>query len=119
MTREMTHASGDGSITIGAGDPDDLDATYSELRGVPGIVVRPVQGPLEPGDQGSMIDLLTVACSGGAVTVLLQIIRDLVGSRGPGFTLKVRRGKDRLEVTAENVEDVLPLIKEMLDGPDS
>ncbi len=106
-------------IELSTDDLDDLDIFYAELRGLPGITVGAESPAAEDGEQGSIVDLLTVACSGGAITVFLQIIRDLVASRGPGFTLKVRRGKDRLEVTAENVEEILPLIKELLDGSDS
>jgi hypothetical protein len=108
-----------GLTEISASDQDDFDALYAELRGVPGIEAAPVEPALVEGEQGSVLDLLTVACSGGAITVFLQIIRDLVDSRGPSFTLKMRRGKDRLEVNAENIDDVLPLIREMLGGSDS
>jgi hypothetical protein len=74
---------------------------YDELRGAAGIRVTPVPSPAEPGTRGSVLEWLTVACSGGAVTVLLQIIRSLVESRGPKFVLKIRRGKDTLEIKAD------------------
>ena len=98
-------------------DIDDLDVLYQELRGTPGLVVEPVQAPMVEGEQGSALDLLTVACSGGAVTALLQLVKSVVESRGPKFSLKVRRGKDRLEINADNVEEILPLLKRLLDGP--
>ena len=103
-------------LELAVADADDFDALYAELRGVPGIVVHAVPGPVEPGDQGSMLDLLTAACSGGAITVFLQIIKALVESRGPHFVLKVRRGKTRLDITADNADDALSIVKEMLDG---
>jgi hypothetical protein len=53
---------------------------------------------------------------GGAITVVLQIVKALVESRGPKFRLKIRRGKDRLEVTADNLDEVLPLLEELLGG---
>src|SRR5271170_7177478 len=102
--------SGDDAVELSAASPEDFDALYAELRGVSGLTVTVVPAPAEPGEQGSIVDLLTVACSGGALTVFLEIVRSLVGSRGPGFVLKVRRGKDRLEITAENADEVLPLI---------
>ena len=104
------------SIEISTEDPDDFDALYAELRGVQGILVEAVASPAQPGEQGSVLDLLTVACSGGAITVFLQIVKVLAESRRSTFELKIRRGKDRLEVSADNVDDVLPLIKELLDG---
>lgn len=54
--------------------------------------------------------------SSGAVTAFLQIIRVLAESRGPKFQLKVRHGKNKLEVTANTVNEVLPVIRELLDG---
>ena len=70
-----------------------------------------------PGEQGDVTELLTVACaSGGAVSVLLGIVKSLLDSRGPGFVLKVRHGRDRLEVTAENADEALPLLKELMGG---
>jgi Effector Associated Constant Component 1 len=103
------------AVELAAASAEDFDALYAELRGVSGLTVTAVPVSAEPGEQGSIVDLLTVACSGGALTVFLEIIRSLVGSRGPGFVLKVRRGKDRLEITAENADEVLPLIAKMLD----
>lgn len=97
-------------------DADDFDALLAELRGVSGISVQAVPGRVEPGDQGSVLEFLAVACSGGAITVFLEIIKTLLESRGPAFVLKLRRGKDRLEITADNLDEVTPLIKELLGG---
>ena len=106
------------SVEFSSGDPDDFDVLYAELRGVAGLEVEAVAAKPKPGEQGSATDFLTVACaSGGAVSVLLGIIKTLLDSRGPGFTLKIRRGRDRLELTGENAEEVLPLLKELLGGP--
>jgi hypothetical protein len=105
-----------GVVELTTQDPDDFDALYAELRGVPGILVRAVPAPVVPGEQGSALDLLTVACSGGAITVFLQIVKTLLESRGPGFVLKIQRGRDRLEIAADNVEEALPLVRQLLDG---
>jgi hypothetical protein len=106
-----------GAVEVWADDPDDIDALYAELRGTAAITVEAVPAPVEPGDQGSVVDLLTVACSGGAITVFLQIVKALIDSRGPSFVLKIRRGRDRLEVTSDNIDEVAPLIRELLGGP--
>lgn len=104
-------------VEFSADDPEDFEALYEELRGVPGIHVETTPAPIVAGDQGSsVLDLLTVACSGGAVTVALQIVKTLVESRGPNFSLKIRRGKDRLEITADSLDEVLPVLKELLSG---
>jgi hypothetical protein len=57
-----------------------------------------------------------VGLSSGAVTAFLQIIKVLAESRGPKFSLKIRQGKNRLEVTADNIDEVLPVIRELIDG---
>ncbi|MFF2809703.1 hypothetical protein ACFVT2_21535 [Streptomyces sp. NPDC058000] len=104
-----------GAVEVRGGHPDDLDAVYSELRGVPGLRVRAVPAPATPGEQGSVLEFVTVACSGGAITILFQIVKTLVESRRSQMTLTFRRGEDRLEVTAKNVDEVLPLLEKLFD----
>jgi hypothetical protein len=70
-----------------------------------------------PGDQGAAFDVLTVALSSGAITALLQIIKVIAESRGPKFSLKIRQGKNKLEVKADNVDEVIPAIRDLLEGP--
>ncbi|MFE9612355.1 hypothetical protein [Streptomyces sp. NPDC006012] len=103
------------AVEIRAGNPADLDAVYEELRGVPGIHLRAGSAPAAPGDQGSALEFVTAACSGGAITILLQIVKTLVESRGSQVTLKFRRGEDRLEVTAASVDEILPLLENLFD----
>lgn len=103
-------------IEFRVADPDDFDVLFDELRGTPGIAVEAVPAPPAEGEQGSTLDFLTVACSGGAITAALQLVRSVVESRGPKFSLKVRSGKQRLEINATNVEEMLPLLKELMDG---
>jgi hypothetical protein len=103
-------------VELTADSPDDIDEVYSGLRGVPGITVTAASAPVEPGAQGAALDILMVALSSGAITAFLQIIKVLAESRGPNFSLKIRQGKNKLEVTADNVDEVLPVIRRVLDG---
>jgi hypothetical protein len=112
----VTDQAGIGELEVWAGDLEDLDAVYAELRGIPGITARVVPAPVEPGDQGALADLLTVALTSGAITAFLQILKVLAESRGPGFRLKVRRGKDRVEITADDADAGLAALRDMLDG---
>ena len=96
-------------------DIDDLDVLHNELRGTPGLTVEAVPAPIADGEQGSVLDFLTVACTGGAITAALQLVRSLVESRGPKFSLKVRRGKNRIEINAANIEEILPILRELLE----
>lgn len=104
-------------LELAAGDLAGSEAVYAALRGVSGVRVDAVPASVEPGEQGAALDLFTVALSSGAVTAFLQIVKTLVGSRGPGFVLKVRRGRERLEITAADAEQALPALREMLGGP--
>jgi Effector Associated Constant Component 1 len=112
----MTHNVAPVEIELMADSPDDLDELYSELRGVPGIAVTAVPAPVVPGEQGAALDVLMVALSSGTVTAFLQIIKVLAESHGPKFSLKIRQGKNRLEVTADSIDEVLPVIRELMDG---
>lgn len=103
-------------IEVWADDFEVVDDLYAELGGVAGITVEAASAPTEPGEQGAALDMLTVALSSGAVTAFLQIIKVLAESRGPKFSLKIRQGKNRLEVTADSVDEVLPVIRELIDG---
>lgn len=107
-----------GAVEFSTDDAEDLEALYQELRGVPGIRVEAIPSPIVEGEQSSSVmDFLSVACAtGGAITVALQIVKVLVESRGPKLALRVRRGKDRLEVTEGNLDKALPLLKEFLDA---
>ncbi len=112
----MTDSTALASLELTADSPDVVDEVYDGLRGVPGITVTAASAPVQPGEQSVALDVLTVALSSGAVTAFLQIIRVLAESRGPKFQLKVRQGKNKLEVTADTVDEVLPVIRELLDG---
>ena len=103
-------------LELTADSPDVVDEVYDGLRGMPGITVVAAPAPAQPGEQSVALDVLTVTLSSGAVTAFLQIIRVLAESRGPKFQLKVRHGKNKLEVTANTVNEVLPVIRELLDG---
>ena len=101
---------------ISVADSEDFPALYAELRGVRGIDARAILAPAEPGEQSVTVDIVTVALSSGAVTTFLEIIKTLLASRGPGFVLKIRRGKQKLEITADNAQDALPLVRELFNG---
>lgn len=106
---------GASSVEFSTDDIDDFEALYGELRGMPGIDVSAIAAPISEGEQGSVLELLTVACAGGALTQLVKLLRTLVESRGPRFSLTIRKGKTRVELNARNIDDVLPAVRDMLD----
>ena len=111
----MTGNAAPNGFELTSDNPDDVEMAYAELRGVPGITVTSDPAPSAPGEQSVALDVLTVALSSGAVTAFLQIIKVLAESRGPKFRMTIRRGKNKLEVTADNIDEVLPVIQQLLD----
>lgn len=103
----------DDAVELRAGSPEDLDAVYNELRGAPGVSLRAVLAPGTAGEQGTALEFVTVACSGGAITILFQIVKTMIESRGAGVTLKFRRGDAELEITAKNVDEILPVLESL------
>lgn len=112
----MTDTTAPPPLELTTDSPDVIDEIYDGLRGVPGITVTAASTSVQPGEQSVTSDVLMVALSSGAVTAFLQIIRVLAESRGPKFRLKIRQGKNKLEVTADTIEEALPVIRELLDG---
>lgn len=112
----MTDDAASAEVELTASNPDDIDEVYAELRGVPGIRMTAMPAPTAPGEQVAALDVLMVALSSGAVTAFLQIIKVLAESRGPKFSLKIRQGKNKLEVTADNVDEVIPVLRRLIDG---
>jgi hypothetical protein len=112
----MTDNTAFAEVELTADSPDDIDEMYDGLRGVPGITVTAVPGPTAPGDEGAALDVLTVALSSGAVTTFLQIIKVIAESRGPKFSLKMRMGKNKVEVTGDNIDELLPVIRGLIEG---
>jgi hypothetical protein len=111
----MTDNAALAKVELTADSPDDIDEVYDGLRGVPGITVTAVPETTAPGDQGAALDVLMVTLSSGAVTTFLQIIKVLAESRGPKFSLKIRHGRDKVEVAADNIDGLLPVIRELID----
>jgi hypothetical protein len=111
-----TEVTDDDVLELSTGNLSDLEALYSELYGTSGIRVEAEFARIEPEDQGALIEFLTVSCEGGAITIFLQIVKALVDSRGPQFVLKIRHGKDRIEVNAKTIDEALPIIRALIDG---
>jgi hypothetical protein len=112
MTGNVTSA----EVELTADSPDDIDEVYDGLRGIPGIRVTAIPVPTQPGDQGAALDILMVALSSGAVTAFLQIIKGARRLTRAEVQPEDTPGKNKLEVIADNVDEVLPVIRELIDG---
>lgn len=88
-----------------------------ELRGRSDVVVLPT----EPGYQGGVTDVLTVALgSGGAAALLVNALPKWLAMRGKASTLKVKftreGGMMKVEVEVDQTRDSTALIKEILSA---
>jgi hypothetical protein len=111
----VTEQAGATQVEVRAEDLDDLDALYAELRGITGITVEMTPAQAERGDQGTVVDLITVALTSGAVTAFLQIVKALTESRGPGFRLRIQNGRKKIEIDARDPDQGLDALRDLLD----
>jgi Effector Associated Constant Component 1 len=112
----MTEDAALAEAEVWADDPDDTDELYTELRGVVGITVQAAPASAEPGEQGATLDVLTVALSSGAITAFLQIIKTIAEAKGPKFVLKIRRGRNQLRITTDDLDEIEPAIRRLFGG---
>jgi Effector Associated Constant Component 1 len=77
-------------------------------------VTRPAAAP-EPGQMGALSDVLVVALgSGGAGAALASSLSVWLRTRVSHVTVKLRVGDRELEVSATNMRDPEPLIRELV-----
>jgi hypothetical protein len=112
----MERTGAEPSVQLLFDDADDAAVFYDELRGVPGVFVEAISAPNEPGEQGGVVEMLSAAVAGGAIPAALNLVQALVESRRDGFVLKARDGKRKVEITADNAQEALEVVREMLDG---
>lgn len=108
-------------IQIPDGDADDLLALSQwlgeerELRGC----VRQVSAPIQQGELGGSIDLLTVAVgAGGAGSVLASSLVTWLQTRTTAVRIMVKRDNESITLDLKTTADVLPLLQRMLDQED-
>jgi hypothetical protein len=111
---------GQAAVELSASDYSQLGSLGDYLRlAVPGAQVTPSPGRPGLGEQGALDTLMIMADSSvlvAAVKVLPQFLR----SRKAGFSVTIKttvKGNRReLTVTADNAEEVLPVIDRFLNG---
>ncbi|GAA1612934.1 effector-associated constant component EACC1 [Kribbella karoonensis] len=109
----------DVDIRIAGGSDDDLGAlrdwlsAEDELRGH----IRTVDAPIGETELGSLPELLTVACgAGGAGTALATALITWLKTRRTSAKLTVESGGRSVTLDIKTVEDVRPLLHDILDS---
>ena len=103
-------------IGIMVSDPSELRSLREWLARVPAVHVEQVAPSPRPGELGA-VDILTVlASSGGVLAVAVRSLPDFIRSRRSDLTITVKVEGKEFTLTASNLDDVAPVIGEMLDG---
>jgi hypothetical protein len=81
----------------------------------PSVVVTRIPGRPGHGEQGAL-DILTVLADSTVLVALVKVLPEFLRSRKPGMSVDMRLPGKRLTVTADNAEDVMPVIDKFLDA---
>jgi hypothetical protein len=103
------------SIRVSVSNPAEIGALEERFRQVPGVQVgREAEAP-GPGELGGAVDVVTAVASSGGLITLIRTIPGYLRARRSGLSLHtVIKGKP-FTLTAENVDDVMPIIERLLD----
>ncbi|ADP80473.1 effector-associated constant component EACC1 [Pseudofrankia inefficax] len=107
------------TFVISAADAADLLSLRTWLRRVNGLEVKLSPTAPSSGEQGAGWDVLSVvAGSGGVGVAMLATIKSWIESRRSSLRIRVKDSSSEreIELDAENIDDVMPLLKKMLDG---
>lgn len=103
-------------VELSLSDYGHLGSLEEYLRmTAPGVVVMRVPGRPGHGEQGAL-DILTVLADSTVLVALVRVLPEFLRSRKPGMSVDMKLPGKRLTVTADNAEDVLPVIDKFLDA---
>jgi hypothetical protein len=89
-------------------------ADYLQLV-VPGLRVARGAGRPGPGEQGAL-DVLNIVADSSVLVAAVKVLPEFLRSRKKGVSVTVALKGKRLTVTADNSEEVMPVIDRFLDG---
>ncbi len=103
-------------VELSLSDYGQLGSLEEYLRlTAPGVVVTRVPGRPGHGEQGAL-DVLTALADSTVLVALVKVLPEFLRSRKPGMSVDMKLPGKRLTVTADNAEDVLPVIDKFLDA---
>lgn len=103
------------SVELSVSDPAELRSLREHLRRIAGLRVDQVTGTPNDHEQG-VGDLLVILASGSSVLgVAIRTIPVFIRSRRASLTVTVKAKDTTITVTADNIEDVAPVLKKALD----
>jgi membrane-associated two-gene conflict system component 1 (EACC1) len=103
-------------VELSLSDYGQLHSLEDYLRlTAPSVVVTRVSGRPGHGEQGAL-DMLTVLADSTVLVALVKVLPEFLRSRKPGMSVDMKLPGKRLTVTADNAEDVLPVIDKFFDA---
>jgi Effector Associated Constant Component 1 len=106
---------GPGVAELSVSDYSQLGSLADYLRlAVPGVRVTRSAGRPGPGEQG-VVDVLMIAADSSVLVAAVKVLPEFVRSRKKGVSVTLTVKGKRLTVTADNAEEVMPVIDRFLD----
>jgi hypothetical protein len=104
------------AVELAVSDYGQLGSLQNYLRlAAPEVEVTRVPGRPGSGEQGAL-DMLTVLADSTVLVALIKVLPEFLRSRKPGMSVEMELPGRRLTVTADNAQDVMPVIDKFLDA---
>jgi len=101
---------------LSVSDYSQLNSLVDYLRlAVPGVQVTRSPGSPGRGEQGAL-DVLMIAADSSVLVAVVNVLPAFPRSRKAGLSVTVTAKGKKLTVTAENAEEMLPVLDRFLDG---
>lgn len=103
-------------VEVAVSDLAEFRSLRAWLERVPDVRVEQRAGTPRPGEQGAADVLMMLASGSGVLAVAMQTLPDFLRSRRSGLSVTLKTEGKELTLTADNLQDVKPLIEKLFDG---
>jgi hypothetical protein len=104
------------NVELSLSDYAQLGSLEDYLRlAAPDVAVTRAPGRPARGEQGAL-DVLTVLADSTVLVALVKVLPEFLRSRRPGMSVTMELPGKRLAVTADNADDIMPVIDKFLDA---
>jgi hypothetical protein len=112
----MMERAGQAAAELSVSDYSQLGPLVDYLRlAVPEVRVSRSPGRTGRGEQGAL-DVLMIAADSSVLVALVNVLPAFLRSRKAGLSVTVTANGKKLTVTADNAEEVLPVLDRFLNG---
>ncbi|WP_381805347.1 hypothetical protein [Streptomyces niveus] len=103
-------------IELSLSDPGELRSLREHLGRAPGVEITQIPGKPADKELGTW-DVLQIAAAGtGALAVAVRTLPAFIRSRRSNVSVTVKTADRTVTITADNVDEVIPLVERALDG---